>query len=88
MLCGSGVGEGYTQSAQALIDGGIDVISSRCAFVVDQSGAIECNYFERVNIHAIHTPNLQDAENLGYQNLESLSRDYGLSLSDTECNWE
>ena len=86
--CGSNFPITPDQSEQILIDAGIEVFSSRCSFVVDDSDSVECDMFEIINIHEVNAEYVEDAANVGYQELNRLSSVYGLSESDLECGGE
>ncbi len=86
-LCGSRVGELYGESERRLIEQGIDVLSSSCAHVLTETGTLDCEHFERVNIHTVRATNLEDVAQLGYDEVSSIEQIYNLSLSDSDCRW-
>lgn len=86
--CGSNFPITPDQSEQILTNAGIEVFSSRCSFVVDDSDSVECDMFEIINIYEVSGEYVEDAANVGYQELNRLSSVYGLSESDLECGGE
>mgnify|MGYP001610126743 CR=1 FL=1 len=77
--------DGYTPSetAQTLIDNGIDVLESHCGFIAGISVSAQCGLGNvDINLHSINPQNLSDAEELGFKSVSELSEGYEI----IECN--
>jgi hypothetical protein len=64
------------ETAQQLIDNGIDVILSTCGILTGVSVLTVCgaeNIY--INLHVINTQNLADAEELGFESVSSLKNE-------------
>ncbi len=65
--------ETLQQSAQTLISGGVDVISSSCGQITGLAWPEVCGApTGRINVHLIHRNNLVDAEPLGYKSVDRI----------------
>lgn len=76
-----------TETAQILVDAGIDVIESQCGFltgvsVVDQCGAGDIT----INLHTIPIQNLPDAQTMGFESIETLNNDADTGYAITDCD--
>ncbi len=85
VLCGSGVGTSIAESELSLTEMGVDVSSSRCANVLTSGGDIDCQFYERINVHAINRSNIVDAASLDYIELGTLSELHDLTEESTVC---
>jgi hypothetical protein len=62
-------------SAQPLIDIGIDVLESNCGYLSDIAIAAQCGLGDsNINLHSIDVQSLVDVEDLGFFPVSSLSR--------------
>lgn len=63
------------QTAQTLIDIGIDVSNSQCAYLTDIAVAALCGLGDtNINVHTIPKQSLTDARTLGYESVSTLIR--------------
>ena len=76
---------------QQLMDHGIDVVDTSCGYLGSTYTPSDCGLStNKVNIHTIHRQSLVDAQNIGFEPLEGLSRDdyidiCTLTLTSDEC---
>ncbi len=73
--CESG-GLSEAETAQQLIDNGIDVSSSMCGYLSGVAVAAQCGLGDvNINLHVINIQNIPDALELGFKPVSSLKRD-------------
>jgi hypothetical protein len=76
-------GQTRAQSAQPLVDAGIDVVSSRCAYDNSFSTIALCGAgTNEMIIHEIPQASLVDAENLGYASTQTLKGEHTVFTCD------
>jgi hypothetical protein len=76
-------GQTRAQSAQPLIDAGIDVVSSRCAYDTSFATIALCGAgTNEIIIHEIPQASLVDAENLGYASTQTLKGEHTVFTCD------
>ncbi len=74
------------ESAQRLIDNGIDVLKSECGQLTGVAFATVCGGATGdINLHTIVSQNLLDAERLGYESIADLAQDSALGFIVIEC---
>lgn len=65
------------ETAQVLIDNGIDVIESSCGYIKGLAVSAQCGLGDtNINIHRIPIQNTQDALDLGYSEVSELNDGY------------
>ena len=80
--------EGYsvTQTAQLLIDNGIDVLNSQCAYISNLLIAAACGLGNNnIHLHSINRRNLVDANVLAYHSVDQLSHDGAQGYEIIDC---
>ncbi len=66
-------GMSTTESAQLLINKGVDVISSYCGFLTGVTIATQCGLGDtQINLHEINSENIPDAQKSGFEPVSSL----------------
>lgn len=80
-------GVSFEDSAQVLIENGIDVIESNCGFLTNLSVPTVCGAGTTgINLHQISRTSLQDVENLGYTDVSTLANETtGSGYQVVEC---
>ena len=81
--------EGMSQqeTAQILINGGIDVIKSQCGYLSGIDVAAQCGLGDNnINLHTINIQNLIDAQALGFDTVLTLNRDDDIGYVIIECS--
>jgi len=80
--------EGFSEqeTAQNLIDYGVEVIESTCGYISGVSVAAQCGLGEaNINIHLIEDDKIIDAQNVGYELISTLENDDDLGYETVEC---
>ena len=79
-------GNSPAQTAQLLIQNGIDVIESQCGIITGLARPAVCgSATDEVNIHTIFRANQNAAEELGFQPESNFNNQAALSLSVVPC---
>jgi len=74
------------ETAQNLIDYGVDVIESSCAYISGISIAAQCGLGgSNINIHLIADDKVTDAQNIGYELISALENDENLGYETIDC---
>ncbi|MGD8912518.1 MAG: hypothetical protein PVI97_08245 [Candidatus Thiodiazotropha sp.] len=74
------------ETAQQLIDNGIDVILSTCGVLTGISTVTVCGAEDiRINLHVINAQNLADAQELGFESVSSLKNEDGIGYMILGC---
>ena len=74
------------ETAQQLIDNGIDVISSMCGFLSGIAVAAQCGLGDvNINLHIVNIQNVADAQELGFEPVSSLKRANDKGYVIIEC---
>ena len=74
------------ETAQILIDNGMDVLKSQCGYLSGIAVAAQCGLGDTsINLHTIPIQNLPDAQSLGYDSVSTLKRDNDIGYVITEC---
>ena len=74
------------ETAQRLIDNGIDVLKSECGRLTGVAFAAVCGGATGgINLHTIVSQNLLDAQRLGYKSIADLAQDSEPGFIVTEC---
>ncbi|MFC1751380.1 hypothetical protein ACFL2V_21595 [Pseudomonadota bacterium] len=75
-----------TESAQLLINKGIDVISSYCGFLTGIEAATQCGLGDtNINIHEINSQNVPDAQEVGFEPVSTLKQETDIGYQIIEC---
>lgn len=75
------------KTAQPLIDYGVDVFESSCAYITGIAIAAQCGLGDsNINIHLIDKENVIDAQNIGYEPVSTLVDDGYLGYETVECD--
>lgn len=80
--------EGFSEqeTAQILIDSGVNVIESTCGYISGISVAAQCGLGGiNINVHLISDDKVIDAQNIGYELIATLENDDGLGYETIEC---
>jgi hypothetical protein len=79
--------EDLTDSAQLLVNDGIDVLSSVCGTPTEQPDPNACTpSVPRLLIHEIRAANETDAEEAGFVNTDSLSTNSEAGFTSIDCD--
>ena len=79
-------GMSVIETAQVLIDNGIDVIKSQCGYLSGVVVAAQCGLGDiNINLHTIPIQNLPDAQSLGFESVLTLRRDDDIGYVVIEC---
>ena len=73
------------ETAQILINEGIDVLKSQCAYITGIAIAAQCGLGgSNINLHTLNTQNLVDAQTLGFLSISELQKgdDPGYKIID------
>lgn len=74
------------ETAQQLINRGIDVISSKCAFLTGIGAPAQCGLpGTMINIHVINAQNVPDAKELGFERVTTLRLDNTKGYEVIDC---
>ncbi|MGF1756615.1 hypothetical protein L4D76_01445 [Photobacterium sagamiensis] len=74
------------QTAQNLIEYGVDVFESSCGYISGIAIAAQCGLGDsNINIHLINADKVVEAQNLGYEPVSILKNDEGLGYETIEC---
>ena len=74
------------ETAQVLIDRGIDVINSKCGYLSDLAVAALCGLGDtNINLHEITSQNLQDAQALGFESVSTLRNGDNAGYEAIDC---
>ena len=74
------------ETAQQLIDIGIDVIASMCGFLTGVGVSAVCGAGDiYINLHVINVQNLTDAQALGFESVSSLKSEHGSGYAILGC---
>ena len=75
------------ESAQILINNGIDVTSSFCGFFTGLAVITVCGEgTQDIHLHLIHSQNTQDAINAGFELVSEIDTENGVGYSIVECD--
>ncbi len=75
------------QTAQKLIDNGIDVIDSQCGYLSNLMVATLCGLGDaNINLHTINAQDLSDAQALGFESISTLKHDDDIGYVITDCS--
>ena len=76
------------QSAQKLVNGGIDVLESNCGVTTGFAYAAVCGGATgEILIHKVRRANLGDAEQLGFESVETLRNPTtGIGFANVDCD--
>ena len=75
------------ETAQMLINNGIDVIESQCGFLTGMDIAAQCGLGDvNINLHLIDAQNLRDAQALGFESVSVLERSDDTGYAITACS--
>jgi len=74
------------ETAQTLIDNGIDVLRSQCGFQSDIAVVAVCGAGDvNINLHTINSQNLSDAQALGFESVSTLKNDVDRGYVLIDC---
>lgn len=74
------------ETAQQLIDGGIDVIISTCGMLTGVAVPTVCGAGDiLINLHVINARNLPDAQALGFESVSILKNEHGIGYMILGC---
>lgn len=74
------------QTAQILIDDGIDVMLSHCGYLSGIAVAAQCGLGNtNINLHTINIQNIYDARELGFEPVSSLKHGDDIGYVIIEC---
>lgn len=74
------------ESAQIMIEKGIDVIDSNCAYRTGVEYEAKCGLGDgNINVHTIHSQSLPDAQALGFESVSTLRIGNNIGYEDIEC---
>jgi basic membrane lipoprotein Med (substrate-binding protein (PBP1-ABC) superfamily) len=74
------------QTAQQLIDNGIDVVMSNCGSLTGVAVPTACGQGDiYINLHVINAQNLPDAQELGFETVSSLKTEEGVGYMILGC---
>lgn len=74
------------ETAQILIDYGVDVIESTCGYISGVAVATQCGLGDiNINVHLISDDKVIDAQNIGYELIATLENEEGLGYETIEC---
>ncbi len=80
-------GSSKEETAQKLIDNGINVIDSQCGYLSNLMVATLCGLGDtNINLHTINAENLSDAQALGFESVSTLKRDDDIGYVITDCS--
>jgi hypothetical protein len=75
------------QTAQKLIDNGIDVIDSQCGYLSNFVVPTLCGLGDtNINLHTINAQNLSDAQALGFESVSTLKRGDDIGYGIAACS--
>lgn len=75
------------ETAQPLINYGVDVFESSCAYITGIAIAAQCGLGDsNINIHLIDKENVIDAQNIGYEPVSTLEDDGYFGYETVECD--
>lgn len=75
------------QTAQTLINAGIDVTKSECGRITGMSVITACGASTlQINLHTIHEANIPDAEDLGFSSVRALTSQTGVGYEVVDCD--
>ena len=74
------------QTAQILINNGIDVVSSYCGYLSGIAVAAQCGLGDtNINLHNVNVQNIPDARELGFESVSSLKNNDDIGYVIIEC---
>lgn len=75
------------ETAQPLIEYGVDVFESSCAYITGIAIAAQCGLGDsNINIHLINKESVIDAQNIGYEPASTLKDNGYLGYETVECD--
>ncbi len=79
-------GLSQTETAQALINKGIDVVSSKCAYLTGIAAPAQCGLpGTLINLHVINAQNVPDAKDIGFKLASTLRLDNTKGYEIMKC---
>lgn len=74
------------ETAQPLIDKGIDVMASSCGYLSDLAVATVCGTGDsNIHLHEINSQNIEDAQQLGFESVTTLENEASRGYELIDC---